>query len=111
MSGHPDLSGGSIRRFDNFMDAWRYVCANRDPPRPRYVSDVVATLQTLQPPPGFFIPPPMYVSLTGALVSSGPRGPSATNLAPERRPEIVSGDNIDPTRDPVCQQLPYCAHF
>jgi hypothetical protein len=56
-----------MRRFDDIMGAWHYVCA-QNKLRGRYKEDPVATIQSLPPPPGFFLPPPMTFNSKGDLV-------------------------------------------
>lgn len=95
------FSGAHVRKFDNLESAWRFVCANTRPSLEPYVADEVTAFQSLPPPPGYFIPPPMTFDSRGNLIPTAERphfDPPPLSPAPL---SLTCGDNADPKHNPV----------
>ncbi|KAG9086849.1 hypothetical protein FS749_003327 [Ceratobasidium sp. UAMH 11750] len=96
------FNGGSLCRFDNAVDAWNFVCT-RDKCHGQYAPDSVSMLQSLPPPAGYFLPPPMMLNQQGTLVELAPRL-NRTFPIPSAPLSLRTGDNARLDENPrgVC---------
>lgn len=97
------FNGASLRKFDDTIEAWQFVCM---PAKSfgAFAPNPVASMQSLPPPAGFFLPPPMTFDNRGNLVPIE-RRPNHSVPVPVAPLSLATRDNASLDEDPVSRSL------